>query len=117
MTTWNKFCTDLGERLEKREEQYGLLNKEKLDKALKRYKASSHGSMTETFWMDEIYKLVLPQKTYVGEQGIENMKADLREIIHACGGRYKFMQLIYEIFGELLEEAWEREQEGRMNGV
>jgi len=54
---------------------------------------------------------------YTGEQGIENMKADLREIIEACGEWEDFDIVLREVLDDLDREAWEREQEGRMKGV
>ena len=64
-------------------------------------------------------KCTLPvvSNSYCGEEGEQNMKAELKEIMHACGDEFDFLRLINEAKEELREEGFDRDQESRMNGV
>jgi len=55
--------------------------------------------------------------SYCGEQGEENMKADIKEIMHAVGDKFDFLRLCNEAQEELYEAAFDLDQESRMNGV
>jgi hypothetical protein len=55
--------------------------------------------------------------SYCGEQGEENMKADIKEIMHAAGDKFVFLRLCNEAKEELDEAAFDLDQESRMNGV
>lgn len=64
-------------------------------------------------------KLPIPlvSNSYCGEQGEENMKADIKEIMHAAGDKFDFLRLCNEAQEELDEAAFDLDQESRMNGV
>lgn len=55
--------------------------------------------------------------SYCGEQGEENMKAEIKEIMHACGDSNEFTRICNEAQAELDEYAFDLDQESRMNGV
>ena len=85
---------------------------------------------SEGYWVThEDYKLLLDKydklaltipvvsNSYCGEQGNDNMKADIKEIMHACGDKFDFIRLCNEAQEELNEAAFDLDQESRMNGV
>ena len=56
-------------------------------------------------------------KSYCGKKGEDNMKADIKEIMFACGDKFEFLRLVKEAKEELDEAAFDLDQESRMNGV
>ena len=51
---------------------------------------------------------------YCGFIGWDTMKADIKEIMHACGDEFEFLRLINEAKAELQQEAWERAEESKL---
>ena len=62
-------------------------------------------------------EVITSDTTYCGDEGEANMKAELKEIMHACGDEFDFLRMINEAKEELREAAFDLDQESRMNGV
>ena len=55
--------------------------------------------------------------SYCGKEGEENMKAEIKEIIHACGSRFEFHRLVEDAKAELDEDAFDSYQESKLKDL
>ena len=55
--------------------------------------------------------------SYCGEDGDDNIKAEIKEMIHACGGEKDFMDLYLEVKDELIEAAFDLDQESKVSNL
>jgi hypothetical protein len=102
-----------------------MTNEEKLSKALQDFKTKYQcitSADLQTFiigWQEAVKNCFIPDvsNSYCGEQGNDNMKADIKEIMHAVGDKFDFIRLCNEAQEELDEAAFDLDQESRMNGV
>ena len=99
------------------------MNKDKLVSEILTAKAEKNNTIDLDAYAnglaDMFDKLVNKTDTisYCGEQGEENIKSEIKEIMHACGDSNEFTRLCNEAQSELDEDAFDLDQESRMNGV